>query len=83
MLSKLLDCFEADDDSTGDAAAPASNATTTTPADNRSMLKHSGMYCDFLIILHMNNGTGIYTGENNYKDGDQFFICERETFSCI
>ena len=53
LLSKLLNRYE-EADSTGDTAAAAtttSTATTTTPADNRSMLKHSGMYCDFLIAL--------------------------------
>ena len=62
LLSKLLNRYE-EADSTGGTAAAApvtttSTTTTTTPADNRSMLKHSGMYCDFLIAIHINMQLG-------------------------
>ena len=43
LLSMLLDRFE-EADSTGDAAL-----VTTSPAENRSMLKHSGNVLHFLV----------------------------------
>ena len=84
LLSMLLDRFE-EARGTGDAAPVTSNTTTAgATAENRSMLKHSGIYFSAhpstQITVSTNSLIGIYTGQNEAEDGEQFFICERETF---